>query len=87
MWKTHPLFTDYQANELGEIRCLNYGKQPGNIQTIKQTKKKDGYLNINLREQHYFAHRFVWECFYGIIDKKCALTILAPIELIIDSKI
>ena len=73
MWKKHPLFNDYEANEHGEIRCLNYGKQPGNTKTIKQTKRKDGYLIINLREQHYFAHRFVWECFYGIMDEKMCI--------------
>lgn len=70
MWKNHPLFTDYQANELGEIRCLNYGKIPGNIRIIKQTKTSDGYLTFNVREKRYFVHRFVWECFNGIIEEK-----------------
>jgi hypothetical protein len=44
MWKTHPLFTDYQANELGDIRCLNYGNIDGNIRPVKQTKRVEGYL-------------------------------------------
>lgn len=70
MWKTHPVFTDYQANEFGEIRCLNYDKKRNNVQIVKQTKKDSGYLFLNVREKQYSAHRFIWECFYGIIDKK-----------------
>ena len=73
MWKTHPVFTDYQANEFGEIRCLNYGKKHNNVQIVKQTEQDSGYLFFNVREKQYFSHRFVWECFYGLLPPKICI--------------
>ena len=73
MWKTHPIFTDYQANESGEIRCLNYGNIDGNIQSVKQTKKATGYFGFRIKGKNYSSHRFIWECFYGVLDNKICI--------------
>lgn len=67
MWKSHPINSNYQANENGEIKSLNYkGKQIEKI--IKQTKTPSGYLIVSINGKSMHSHRFIWECFNGIIE-------------------
>ena len=73
MWKNHPIYKNYQANENGEIRCSNYKKIEGNVKVIKQTKSRNGYLKINVRKKVIPVHRFIWECFNGLLDKEKAI--------------
>lgn len=64
----HPIYNKYAANEDGEIM------------NIRLRKARKGYLinsgyfkiSINLEKNKtktYFSHRFVFECFYGLIEK------------------
>lgn len=52
----------YQVSNLGEVRSLNY-KKTGNIQNLKQTSNKDGYLKVMLHKngkiKTYQVHRLV----------------------------
>lgn len=67
MWKSHPINSNYQANEFGEIKSLNYnGKKQEKV--LKQTKNTNGYLIVGINGKATLSHRFVWECFNGIIE-------------------
>lgn len=68
IWKKHPIYKDYETNNLGEARCTSYANKEGNIRILKQ--KIDKYTKgkrICVRGKIILAHRFVYECFYGII--------------------
>ena len=64
----HPVYKKYAANEDGEIIHVKLRKpRKGNL-------KKTGYLSITIyleknRNKNYSSHRFVYECFYGLIEK------------------
>ena len=64
----HPVYKKYAANEDGEILHVKLRKPRKGI------LKKTGYLSITIyleknRNKNYSSHRFVYECFYGIIEE------------------
>ena len=65
----HPVYKKYAANEDGEIMNIRLRKaRKGNL-------KETGYLSFTIyleknRNKTYSSHRFVFECFYGLIEKK-----------------
>ena len=64
----HPVYKKYAANEDGEIMNIRLGRpKKGNL-------KKNGYLSFTMyikknRTKTYACHRFVFECFYGLIEE------------------
>ena len=60
--KSHPTYSQYSANELGEI----YGPRG----KIKPILHHTGYNVITVARKQFRWHRFVWECFNGIIEDK-----------------
>ena len=62
----HPVYPKYAANRDGEIIHVKLGKpRKGNL-------KETGYLSFTIyiaknRYKSFLSHRFVWECFYGLI--------------------
>ena len=65
----HPLYKKYAASEDGVIIHVKLGKpRKGNL-------KHDGYLYIGIyinqekKVKSYSSHRFVFECFSGLIEK------------------
>ena len=64
----HPIYNKYAANEDGEIMYIRLRKaRKGNL-------KKTGYLSFTIyleknKFKCYSSHRFVYECFYGPIEK------------------
>lgn len=77
------LVTDGCVNQIHPIYDLYAASQDGKIiHIIKQlptngSKQHTGYLQCTVRKygdknhKTYFVHRFVWECFYGMIpDEK-----------------
>ena len=64
----HPIYNKYAANDEGEIIHVKLGKpRKGNIINT-------GYLRFTIyleknRNKCYSSHRFVYECFYGLIEK------------------
>ena len=64
----HPVYKKYAANDEGEIIHVKLGKpRKGNI-------INSGYFKITIRLEKnqtktYLSHRFVFECFYGLIEK------------------
>ena len=64
----HPVHKKYAANEDGEIMNIRLRKaRKGNL-------KETGYLSFTIyleknRNKSYSSHRFVFECFYGLIEK------------------
>ena len=64
----HPVYKKYAANEDGEILHVKLRKpRKGNL-------KNSGYLSFTIyleknKNKNYLSHRFVYECFYGPIDK------------------
>ena len=64
----HPLYKKYAANEDGEIMNIRLRKPR------KGYLKNTGYLQFTIhleknKNKTYHSHRFVFECFYGIIEK------------------
>ena len=65
----HPLYKKYAASEDGVIIHVKLGKpRKGNLYY-------DGYLRIGIyikqenKTKIYLSHRFVYECFHGLIEK------------------
>lgn len=64
----HPVYKKYAANEDGEILHVKLRKpRKGNL-------KNTGYLSFTIyleknKSKNYLSHRFVYECFYGLIEK------------------
>ena len=64
----HPIYKKYAANDEGEIIHVKLGKpRKGNI-------INSGYFKITIRLEKNktktcLSHRFVFECFYGLIEK------------------
>ena len=59
----HPVYKKYAANEDGEIIHVKLGKPR------KGYPSNTGYLRFTIFSKSYYSHRFVFECFYGIIEK------------------
>ena len=64
----HPVYKKYAANEEGEIIHYKLGKPRKGIINQNGYFKISIYLERN-RNKSYFSHRFVFECFYGLIEK------------------
>lgn len=60
--KEHPMYRQYSANEFGEI----YGPRG----KVKPILHHTGYHVITVAYKQFRWHRFVWECFNGIIEDK-----------------
>ena len=64
---THPIYEKYAANKYGEVMNVRIKKPMlGNI-------NNSGYLRFCIsvskdKVKNYLKHRFVYECFYGIIE-------------------
>ena len=64
----HPIYKKYAANDEGEIIHVKLGKpRKGNL-------INSGYFKISInleknKTKTYLSHRFVFECFYGLIEK------------------
>ena len=64
----HPVYKKYAANDEGEIMNIRLGKpRKGNLNNY-------GYLSFTIYlekniNKSYLSHRFVFECFYGLIEK------------------
>ena len=60
----HPVYANWEANRLGAVRHVKNKKDIGNLE-------KSGYLRIlvsdNGKRKHYLKHRFIYECFHGLI--------------------
>ena len=64
----HPVYKKYAANEDGEIMNIRLRK------ARKGYFNQNGYLNFTIyleknKYKNYSSHRFVYECFYGLIEK------------------
>ena len=64
----HPVYKKYAANEDGEIMNIRL-RNPRKGYLINC-----GYLKFTIyleknKYKNYFSHRFVFECFYGLIEK------------------
>ena len=64
----HPVYKKYAANDEGEIMNIRLGKpRKGNLNNY-------GYLSFTIYlekniNKSYLSHRFIFECFYGLIEK------------------
>ena len=67
VYKVHPVYNLYASDENGNIKDL--------VKQVPSTgnKRKNGYLFCSVRrhgqngQKDYYVHRFVYECFNGII--------------------
>ena len=67
LFNVHPIYDLYAADKNGNIINIIKKKQ------FKGNKKRNGYLKCMVRRhkgfyKNYHVHRFVWECFNGIIE-------------------
>ena len=68
VYSVHPIYDLYASDENGNI--INIIKKV----PIKGKKEYNGYIHIGVRKYRgklkmYYTHRFVWECFNGIIPE------------------
>jgi hypothetical protein len=65
----HPTHTSYYATTDGEVISFK-GKQPRFIIQCKHGRGYTQFIVSNGRgnNKSYLTHRFVYECFYGLID-------------------
>ena len=67
VYKVHPVFDLYAANEAGEV--INIVKKD----SMKGRKTNNGYMMCAVRkytqrgQTNLYIHRFVWECFHQLI--------------------
>ena len=67
VYHIHSVYDLYAANESGDV--INIVKR----EPIEGNKKSNGYIMCSVRkhaqkgQKSYYVHRFVWECFNGII--------------------
>ena len=64
----HPIYKKYASNDNGEIMNVRLRK------AMRGNKNLDGYLRITIYVaknvyKTYLSHRFIYECFYGLIEK------------------
>ena len=64
----HPVYKKYAANEDGEILHVKLRKPRKGYLINSGYLKFTTYLEKNKNKQ-YLSHRFVFECFYGLIEK------------------
>ena len=64
----HPVYKKYAANEDGEIMNIRLRKaRKGNL--INNGYLQCGIITEENKIKSYYSHRFVFECFYGLIEK------------------
>ena len=56
----HPIYTNYEASKDGVIRNCRLKKPVGNIDNT-------GYFRFNIGRKRYLSHKFIFECFHGIV--------------------
>ena len=65
----HPFSKYYLASKCGKILSLKRKEK----RILKLIVTKKGYLEFvfceNNKKRHYFVHRFIYECFKGVIPK------------------
>lgn len=64
--KIHPIYTNYKATIDGRVFNITTNKQ---LYGSTRSKYINLALIINSKQKHIQLHRFVWECFNGIIEK------------------
>lgn len=69
MWRDIPNIQNYQVNENGEVRTLNYGHK-GITKILKQFKNQKGYLRVNINNRLMRTHRLVAMAFLPDYDDK-----------------
>lgn len=77
VWRTHPVYTLYQASDDGRVRSIGrYVRRRGNGiwwhpgRELKTFRRRGGYLGGNIsvdgRRINFEVHRFVCETFHGL---------------------
>ena len=60
----HPFYANWEANRFGIVRHIINKKDVGNLEN-------SGYIRMAAydkgKQKHYLKHRFIYECFHGII--------------------
>ena len=64
----HPVYKKYAANEEGEIMNIRLRK-PRKGYLINGGYLQCGIMTEENKTKNYFSHRFVFKCFYGLIEK------------------
>lgn len=70
-WKEHPTIVGYWANENGDIAKIDAESlfPEDTIKIVKQSKTKKGYLVFMCHRKSKISHRFIYECFNGLIPE------------------
>ena len=68
IFKKHPIFSDYEGSNLGNVRTTNW-RDKGILRDIKQATSAKGYKFFGYKGKTLLAHRFIYECFNGVIEK------------------
>ena len=63
----HPIYNQYQANRNGIIRHIKHKKPLGKPNSRSYLKIS---INDNGKIKRFYNHRFIYECFHGVITDK-----------------
>ncbi len=63
IFKKHPVYTDYEGGNLGTIRSL----RRMNPKIMRPSTSPKGYKYFNCAGKTMLVHRFIYECFNGVI--------------------
>ena len=63
----HPICTEYEANRNGIVRHIKRKKPVGCLNNNGYYK---GTVYDNGKKKNIYKHRFLYECFYGVITDK-----------------
>lgn len=73
-WMPHPVYSDFYASSLGRVASVVKFKTVGvRVKLLRINSKVEltrGTRGKSYQRKQYLPHRFVWECFYGVIDLK-----------------
>lgn len=74
-WKEHPVINGYWANKNGEIARVDETSlfPEETLKIIKQTLNSTGYLIFMCHGKSRSSHRFVYECFNGLIEGRMVI--------------
>lgn len=71
VWTQHPLYSKFCGSSHGRMAALNSNGTPIRIYTAKGRKIEltSGSTYTTYHRKQYLPHRFIWECFYGVVAK------------------
>jgi hypothetical protein len=65
-WQPHPVYKEFYGSDKGRIASVHHNR----ARLLKIGAKVEltrGTYGVNYQRKQFLPHRFIWECFYGVI--------------------